>query len=397
MDGTPHVTALAVCLPALLAYLGSATGALHAQEETIYVAFGDSITEGVGDDPDRAEKGYPPRLEGLLREAGRNASVLNEGVGAEKTPEGLSRIDEVLDRGGDVLLLMEGSNDISRNISLETTLFNLGEMARRAENRGWTAVHATVIPRIPQARADPENITNQKLNQRIRELAGTEGRDLADPFEVFGSLPDPFDTHYLVDPNDHVGHPNARGYDLMAGAFFDVLTGVDAVPPVPGRLSPAHGALNVDPTSPVDVDLWDFGEGIDLAATSLVLNGLEVNAELTGTSRRAHLRYRPPRLFDGVIRVELHSRDLASPPNTVAREIARFSTEGEGGDGLSGDVDGDGRVDGVDLVRLALAFGASRGAGRYDAAADLDGSGTVNGEDLAILASNFGRSGSPEP
>ena len=75
--------------------------------------------------------------------------MLNRGVGGEKTPEGLSRIDQVLDEGGDVLLLMEGSNDISRNISIETTLFDLGEMARRAEERGLEVVHATVIPRIP--------------------------------------------------------------------------------------------------------------------------------------------------------------------------------------------------------------------------------------------------------
>lgn len=55
-----------------------------------------------------------------------------------------------------------------------------------------------------------------------------------------------------------------------------------------------------------------------------------------------------------------------------------------------GDVDGSGRVDGVDLVRLALAFGAREGEPRYDGAADVNGDGVVDGFDLAILAEFFG-------
>jgi len=388
MSGFARPAGAFVCALFLLA------GAAVAQ--TRYVAFGDSITEGVGDDADRAEPGYPPRLEDLLQGAGRNAVVVNRGVGAEQTDEGLSRIDSVLDEGGDVLLLMEGSNDLSRFISLETILFNLDTMATRAENRGWKAVHATVIPRIPTARVDPENISNQKLNQRIREMAGTDGRDLVDNFEMFGATPRRFQTHYLIDPEDHVGHPNARGYDLMAQTFVDVLTGVDSVPPVTGRLNPSNGAVEISPGATVRVDVWDFGAGIDLAATSLVINGVEVNADLTGNERRAQLLYHPPRPLQGTVRVELHSRDLATPLNGTDREIASFDIVGAGSDGF-GDVDGDGRVDGVDLVLLARAFGATRGSSRYDRDADLDDSGTVDGQDLAILASNFGQTASAEP
>jgi hypothetical protein len=69
---------------------------------------------------------------------------------------------------------------------------------------------------------------------------------------------------------------------------------------------------------------------------------------------------------------------------------------GAGSDGF-GDVDGDGRVDGVDLVLLARAFGATRGSSRYERDADLDASGTVDGQDLAILASNFGQTAATEP
>lgn len=375
---------------AFVCVLVLSAGAVSAQ--TRYVAFGDSITAGVGDDPARAEQGYPPRLEGLLQQAGQNAVVVNRGVGAERTPEGLSRIDEVLDEGGDVLLLMEGTNDITRFISLETTIFNLRRMAERAEAQGVEVVHGTLIPRIPDARVDAENIANNRLNQRIRDLAGTDGRDLADHFEVFGTLPNPFATHYFGSPQDGVGHPNARGYDLMARTWFEVLTGADTVPPVAGRISPSYGAESVDSGSVVSVDVWDFGEGIDLAATRLVLNGVVVGAEVSGGNRGATLRYRPERPFQGTVHVTLRSADLATPANTLNREVSYFRVEGAPPEEeLQGDIDGDGRVDGADLVRLALAFGSGRGQSRYDPSADLDSSGRVDGEDLAILASNFGR------
>ncbi len=247
-------------------------------EPTVYIAFGDSITEGVGDSQEEQPRGYPVRLENLLRNAGSDAEVRNRGLGAERTPDGLTRLPDVLDAeaDADVLLLMEGSNDISREISIETTRLNLAEMADRAESRGVEVVHATVIPRIPQARLDPDNVLNQQLNQQIRDLAGTQGRRLVDNFEVFGSIDDVFARFYQDVPTDFVGHPNAEGYDVMAGAFFDVLTGVDSVPPVPGLLEPNHGDRGLPPSTPVQVDVWDFGEGIDLAATSLLIDGEDV-------------------------------------------------------------------------------------------------------------------------
>jgi hypothetical protein len=56
-----------------------------------------------------------------------------------------------------------------------------------------------------------------------------------------------------------------------------------------------------------------------------------------------------------------------------------------------GDIDGSGRTDGVDLVRLALAFGAIVGEDRYNAVADINGDGIVDGFDLNVLAESFGR------
>lgn len=358
-----------------------------------YLAFGDSITFGVGDDPARAAKGYTPRLQNLLQTAGVSATVLNFGVGGEKTPDGLSRINGVLAQGspGDVLILMEGTNDISQSISLETTIFNLDEMATRAEALSLGVIHATVVPRYPEAKVDPENALTDQLNGRIRNLAGLRQRRLADPNETYRNTPNLFAGFYSTERPDPVGHPNAAGYDILARVFFNVIQGIDTVSPVPGIVSPVKGARNVRPDTAIDVDIWDFGAGIDLANTFLLINGQQVQAVPTGSSRRAHFTYQPPAPLSGIVTIGLRSRDLATPPNAINREIASFAVQGAGA--LPGDVNQDGRVDGMDLIRFGRSFGSQRGDNRYNPNADFNADGSVDGVDLAVLASNFGRTG----
>lgn len=348
-------------------------------------AFGDSITAGVGDDPGRAEAGYPPRLEALVP----GLVVDNRGVGAERTPEGLARIDDVLAEPGDCLLLMEGTNDISRGISAETTLFNLDQMAARASAADWTTYHATVIPRLPNARFDPNNVQNQDLVQSIRRLAASRGRGLVDPFEIFSTRRRLFHAYYYAGTEDAVGHPNSAGYDLLASAFHDVLQAMDQVPPVPTLLIPAHGAEGVSPTSVVEVEVTDFGSAIDPGSALLMVDGSPAPAPGVGDDGRwLHWRVSAAEPLAGVVTLSLRAGDAEG--NVYDRLLGRFLVEGAVRP--PGDVDRDGRVDGRDLVFLGLAFGAGSASRRFDADADLDGSGQVDGEDLAILAANFGAS-----
>jgi lysophospholipase L1-like esterase len=380
---------LAWGLPVSLALGLALLPAAPAAAQTRYIAFGDSITEGFGDDEQPGgEMGYPLRLEELLQRAGENAVVENRGLGSETTTEGLTRIDDVLREGGNVLLLMEGTNDISRGISLETTRANLDEMARKAEARGMEAVHATVIPRLPRARFDPENVQTRRLVQRIRHVAGTRERRLVDPFEELFGIPDLFELYYIPG-NDPVGHPNAAGYDLLAQIFFDALQDVDRVPPVAGRTGPSIGDTNVRADANIVVDVWDFGAGIDLSSLTLEVNDAAVTAVRSGDEKQATLTYDPPQPLAGVVRIGLRARDLATPPNEVDKEIMRFTVAGT--TFLDGDLTEDGRVDGADLVSFALRFGSRRGESRYRATADFNDDDVVDGEDLAVLSSNFGR------
>lgn len=378
--------------PAALLFLlaslaGSATVANAQTTVRRYIAFGDSITEGVGDNPNRAELGYPPRLEELLNQRGVSAQVENRGQAGETTSGGLSRINRVLDNGGDVLLLMEGTNDVNDRTSNETIAFNLDEIARRAEARGMEVVHGTLIPRNG-ANHDGNNRITADLNGRIRELAYANDRELADPFEVIlYQTTDPLRTLY-VGGADKL-HPNAAGYDVIARVFADVLTNVDDVPPVTGQISPRIEEPRVAGTAQIAIDLYDFGAGIDLAQTRLIINDVEVEAPLQGNSEKLEIRYNPVTPFRGPVSVVLESRDLATPPNSMSRVVTFF--EVEAGAPLAGDVDRDGRIDGEDLVALAVSFGATSNDVRYNARADFNRDGRIDGVDLSSLAANFGR------
>ncbi len=372
----PRATVLGAALLALGAVAAARTPS-HCK------AFGDSITVGVGDDPERSEVGYPPRLQDLVT----GLVVDNRGVGAERTPEGLARIDGVLAEPGDCLLLMEGTNDISRDISPETTLFNLDQIAARAAEAGWTPYHATLIPRLRNARFDPNNWQNQELAQSIRRLAAGRRRGLVDPFEIFTTQRRLFHAFYYAGTEDLVGHPNGAGYDLLASIFADVLQAADTVPPVPTRLIPAHGAEGIPASSDLVIEVRDFGSAIDTGSAELLIDGLR--APLPEVGDDGHwLRWRvsPAAPLDGVVTLSLRASDAEG--NLHDRVVSRFLVEGAVLP--PGDVDRDGRVAGRDLVFLGLAFGAGQDSRRYDADADLDRSGEVDGEDLAILAANFG-------
>lgn len=371
----------------LVALLLTAAFAPAATAQTVYLAFGDSITFGVG--AEGPPNGYPAELEDLLNQRGVTAEVVNAGLPGETTIDGRNRLGGLLG-GVDVLLLMEGTNDINSDISPETTAFNLDAMADSAEAQGVEVVHATIIPRLPTAGKDSRNVIGGQLSGAIRELAYQEGRNLADPFYVFfRGLDDAFDLYYVG--GDDKFHLNAAGYDQLAEVFADAITGDDEVPPVTGLVDPFEDQQNTSPNAQIQIDLYDFGSGIDLDATQLIVDGEPANATTGGDSRRQTLRVNPPAGgWECVVIVDLEARDTAIPANTRDGQLVQFVIQGTRF--IQGDITRDCRVNGNDLLDLARLFGSQRGDGRYRGFADINGDDSIDGTDLAILSSNFGQS-----
>jgi hypothetical protein len=60
---------------------------------------------------------------------------------------------------------------------------------------------------------------------------------------------------------------------------------------------------------------------------------------------------------------------------------------------LSGDINGDGRVDGKDIAIASKAFGTKPGDLLWDPRADVNSDGRVDGKDIAIISKSFGQIG----
>ena len=101
----------------------------HVSSDATILAFGDSLTAGVGTDKQHS---YPSVL---ARLSGRK--VVNAGISGEVTEQGLARLAGVIAKTNpDLIILLEGGNDIIRNHNLQQTKQNLTAMIALAKEQG---------------------------------------------------------------------------------------------------------------------------------------------------------------------------------------------------------------------------------------------------------------------
>ena len=380
----------------LAAGCGAAWGPAAAQEEdSAFLAFGDSITRGGSQFDEENRGGYPGRLQARLRQADPAAVVYNFGRDGEVTAEGLSRVGNVLELvDADAFLLMEGTNDINKviegSISFESIENNLAGIAARAASAGLRIYYGNLLPRPPGVNLDRSNVLTFALSRALRDLAYRQQRGLVDVWEGFFFEPGAFRRLYSPTQGG-VGHPNAAGFAFMADLFFDVVRGIDSVGPVPGALSPTYGTDEIAPGDPIELTIYDFGAGIDAAGVTLTINGEPVATTHSGSERRRILNHDATAQSLGCYaQVGFAASDLADPPNVTDRVYKEFTVAG--GRILKGDLNRSCRVDGADLLIVAFAFGARNGEPRYSKLADINDDNIVDGRDLAELAGNFGES-----
>jgi acyl-CoA thioesterase-1 len=201
-------------------------------------AFGDSITQGELGDRGLRVRGvhrvtrnnYPNNLQSMLRGLDPSWRVVNRGVGGETTGGGRRRLPGVLnaDHPGFVLIL-EGTNDATRDEGAGSIVANLEAMISTVQNSRSIPVVGTIPPNF---RPDPNAQTIiAQANPMIRSMALARGVVLA---EIFDGMNDPT---LFATPSEGVRdplHPNERGYQVMAGIWFDAMQ--RAIPaPAPAR------------------------------------------------------------------------------------------------------------------------------------------------------------------
>jgi lysophospholipase L1-like esterase len=191
-----------------------------------YVALGDSLTAGRGDSgPDGRPVGWARRLAGLLtNRTGVNCALTNLAVDGSTVGRVLAdQLPYLRDAGPDLVSVTVGVNDIrSPQFRPGDFAANVGTLLDALAQTGATVLTCTlpdiadVVPLPPEYLA----IARQRLRQAsdvIREQAVVCGAVCLDTWAMkdVAARPDLFTADRL--------HPNARGHQLLAAVFADLL------------------------------------------------------------------------------------------------------------------------------------------------------------------------------
>ena len=197
------------CISAALVAGAALLWAAEAPRRTL-VVLGDSLAAGFGVEPREA---YPARLQQRIDDAQLPFTVVNAGVSGDTTAGGLRRLDWVLRKPADVLLLELGGNDGLRGLAPESTRSNLVAIIGkvRTKNPECRIVLAGMLM--------PDNMGeayNRKFQAIFPEVAQEQKVGLI-PFLLagVGGVPE-------LNQPDQI-HPTAKGHDLVASNVWTVL------------------------------------------------------------------------------------------------------------------------------------------------------------------------------
>ena len=179
----------------------------HAVERVI-VAFGDSLTAGLGVTP---EDSYPARLQAKLRAEGYAYRVVNAGASGDTTAGGLRRVDWALKNTPDIVIVALGANDALRGQDLASVRANLDAIVARFQKAGARVLVAGMeVPPNYGARYAAD------FRRLFREVALKRGAAFM-PFLLDGVAGNP-----RLNQPDGI-HPTAEGYGLVVEHLWPFL------------------------------------------------------------------------------------------------------------------------------------------------------------------------------
>ena len=166
--------------------------------DAMILAFGDSLTYGSGAKRDESYPAVLSRLTGL--------EVINAGIPGEVTSEGLARLPDVLDEfQPQLMIICHGGNDMLRQQGMQRAEKNLRSMIQLAQQQGVSVVLMAVPkPGVLLSSADFYEAIAEEMQIPF------EGDVVADVLSKRSLKSD------LI-------HPNAKGYDIIAEAIFQLM------------------------------------------------------------------------------------------------------------------------------------------------------------------------------
>jgi acyl-CoA thioesterase-1 len=191
-------------LLALLAFVAAPAGA----EERVIVAFGDSLTAGLGVPPDQS---YPALLTARLKAEGYPYRVVNAGVSGDTTAGGLRRVDWALRLHPEIVILELGVNDAFRGQDLAGVRGNLDRLVERFQSSGARVLVAGM--RLPPNYGARYSAEFQRLYE---DVARKRGAPLM-PFLLDGVGGNP-----RLNQPDGV-HPTVEGYRIVVERLWPYL------------------------------------------------------------------------------------------------------------------------------------------------------------------------------
>jgi len=188
-------------------------GTLANTESKVILFFGNSLTAGLGLDPEDA---FPANIQKKLDSLGYEYTVVNAGLSGETTASGRNRLPWVLKQDVAVFVLELGANDGLRGIPLEETRSNLQAIIQlvREKNPGTAIILAGM--QIPP-NMGPEYTTEFR---RIFPDLAREYHTALIPFLLkdVGGVPE-------LNQDDGI-HPTKKGHLIIANNIWPIIEGV---------------------------------------------------------------------------------------------------------------------------------------------------------------------------
>ncbi len=136
---TPHLISLTAMMMLLWPIAVDAASPSASDTRPRIVAFGDSLTAGLGV---QADESYPAQLQRRLDDLKYPYRVINAGVSGDTTAGGLRRVPWILNNKPELVILELGANDGLRGLSIDQTKNNLGQIVKQLREAGAAVVLA---------------------------------------------------------------------------------------------------------------------------------------------------------------------------------------------------------------------------------------------------------------